>query len=379
MKIGYDAKRAFHNKRGLGHFSRTLLTNYAQFFPKNELLLFTTPIKDKELALWQKEVKNSEIIRPKSLIARKLSSVWRSVFLSKVLKKYNLDIYHGLSHELPPGIKKTGIKSIVTIHDLIYVKFPNFFKKIDREVYEKKFSYSVHNADVVIAICENTKKDIIEHFGCSSEKVKVVYQSCNKRFYSGPSNELIDKVVDSYKLPEKFFFYVAAIEPNKNISSIIQALELIKDSCEHELIIAGRKNKHQEMLEALVHDLGLNNRVRFISNPTDNEVHALHTLADAFVFPSFYEGFGIPVIEALFSKTPVITSKQGALMEAGGKGALYIDPNSVEDLASAMKALVTNRNLHSELVQEGLTHIQKFTDSETAKELNDIYCNLIDQ
>lgn len=374
MKIGYDAKRAFHNFRGLGNFSRTLLSNYSRQY-NDELVLFTTPTNKSNYMDWFNELSNASIVEPQSIIAQKLSSLWRSLFLSKIIKKYDLDIFHGLSHELPPGISKLPLKKIVTIHDLIYVKFPHFFSPIDRGVYEKKFSYSVNTADMVIAICENTKRDIIEHFKCDPDKIQVVYQSCDARYYSAPSAESIEKVKSDLNLPEKFFFYIGAIEQNKNIASTIKAL--LKVESDHQFIIGGRKTKYQAELELLISELGLSERVRFVNNVSNEEIHVMHTLSELFVFPSFYEGFGIPVIEAIFSGTPVITSDQGALREAGGAGALYIDPNSVDHIAEAINKVINDNVLRQNLIDEGKKHVQRFTDVETAKQLNALYRSIV--
>ncbi len=373
MRIGYDAKRAFHNVRGLGSFSRTLLSDLGEMFPQDELYLFTPPPKTKLLE-WVSVYENLKIITPGAL-GSLFSSLWRSFFLSKVIAAYELDIFHGLSHELPPGIENTGVKSVVTMHDLIYVKFPHFFKGVDRRIFEKKFSHAVRKADLVVAICEQTKKDIIEHFGCPASKIRVVYQSCRPPFYQDPEYH-IDELTAKYNLPEKFFFYLGAMVENKNLHSLIDAYAK-GEMGDHHLVLAGRPGDYQRGLVSQANKLGVSDRVHFVLSPEDNELPTLYHMAECFCFPSFYEGFGIPVIESLFSGTPVITSIQGALQEAAGEGALFVDPNSVDSIKEAMERMIREPELKKTLAEKGLKHVQKFKREVVTREMHKVYEELI--
>lgn len=369
MRIGYDAKRAFHNVRGLGSFSRTLLSDLGDLYPDDELLLFTPAPKIKLLE-WFSTKENLKLVTPGAL-GSLFSSLWRSFFLTTIITDYDLDIFHGLSHELPPGIEKSGVKSVVTMHDLIYVKFPHFFNGVDRRIFEKKFAHAVRNADIVVAICEQTKKDLMEHFVCPASKIRVVYQSCHPQFYQNPEYQ-INEIKSKYGLPEKYFFYLGAIVENKNIKSLIDAYAS-GEMGEHHLVIGGRPSDYQKDLVSQVKQLGLEEKIHFILNPKDNELPTLYHMADCFCFPSFYEGFGIPVIESLFSGTPVITSIQGALREAAGEGALYIDPFSIDSIKGAMERIIAEPELKKALSSMGLSHVQKFKSEVVTREMHKVY------
>ncbi len=183
MNIGFDAKRAFHNSTGLGHYSRTLIRSLADCYPEHQYYLFNP----KPSSLFSFPEKNIQEVRPASFINNIFSSVWRSSWVKNDLKKYKIDIYHGLSHEIPVGIQKTGIKSVVTIHDLIHERHPEQYNAIDVKIYNKKFRYACANADKIIAISEQTKKDIIEFYKTPEEKITVCYQSCNPAFSTAVS------------------------------------------------------------------------------------------------------------------------------------------------------------------------------------------------
>lgn len=376
MKIGFDAKRAFHNSRGLGHYSRTLIKNLSKYHSDNEYVLFTPPLKENGLSEWHQALSSTSVVEPRSILSQKLSSTWRSLFLSNVIKKYDLDIYHGLSHEIPPMIGSTGVKSVVTVHDLIFMRFPQFFPWIDRQVYWRKFYDSCKRADRVVAICEQTKKDIVDYLHCPADKIEVVYQSCSDVFIDAPRALDSSPALKKYGIDDRYIFYVGALEKNKNVISLVKGYADSSIRKSTKLVIGGKPSKYSEMLKLEVQQLGIEDRVIFTGMIPDEDMPALYQNASAFCFPSFYEGFGIPIIESLFSGTPVITTAGGAFAEAGGPGALYVDPYRPETIKERLEELFGSSDLQKELVQKGSEHIQKFRQEETAKKLNDLYRNL---
>ena len=204
MNIGFDAKRAYHNSTGLGHYSRNLLHSLSEYYPEHAYYLFNP----KEANRFQLNGNNLHEILPQGFLNKLFSSGWRSSWVKGDLKKLKIDLYHGLSHEIPVGINKTGIRSVVTIHDLIHERFPGQYNKIDVKIYNKKFRYACANADKIIAISEQTKKDIIEFYKTPEEKITVCYQSCNPAFGKEVSADEKRKVKEQYGLPEQFFLYV---------------------------------------------------------------------------------------------------------------------------------------------------------------------------
>mgnify|MGYP000392122363 CR=1 FL=1 len=374
MKIGFDGKRALHNLRGLGNYSRTLIESLDIHFPENEYLLFSPPAKNAELSLWSDSLStSSQIIGPRSFLTKKFPSVWRSLLLNKELSKFDLDVYHGLSHEIPPGINSSNFLKVVTIHDLLYLKFPKNFSVIDRNVYHRKFLYSVQNADIVVAICEQTKRDIIEYLKVPEDKIHVVYQSCSPRFYEDASSDEKKVVSDKYEIKNEYIFHVAAMEPNKNTLSIVKAFKSIMNDVSHDLILVGRGGEYKNKVISYIESENLKDRVKILEDVPMSDLPALYQMASLFVFPSFYEGFGIPIIEAQFSKTPVITSKGSCFPESGGPAAKYIDPSNVEEISNVMREVLMDGDLQKEMAQKGHEFVQKFHWKNTSKELIDLY------
>ena len=358
MKIGFDAKRAFHNTTGLGNYSRTLIDNIIMQYPDHEYLLYNTKSSDQTWGA------NYRQVLPTGIWQSLPRALWRTAGITRDTSFSSLDVYHGLSHELPYGIHLAKCKKIVTIHDLIFLKNVESFPLMDRLSYKSKIKYAVKVADEIVAISEQTRQDLIELLGVDEKKIKVVYQSCHPDYFTNTTSE-----------KDKYLLYVGAFRERKNVLNIIRAFADIKDECpEFRLILAGGgSSQYERQMRDLIVTSNLRDRVEIILSPKFEKLKELYKKAYLFVYPSLYEGFGIPVIEALFSKTPVISSSNTCLSEAGGKGAIYIDPYSVAKLSWAMKRVLQNRDVHQELVSAGYEHVQQFNCRNTAASLMELY------
>lgn len=378
MNIGFDAKRAYHNGTGLGHYSRTLINSMAKYFPQDEYYLFN-PKPSSKFTI--NKVNNVHEILPSGILSKLFPSAWRSSWVKKDLKKYKIDIYHGLSHEIPAGIQNTNIKSAVTIHDLIHERFPEQYNPIDVKIYHKKFSYACKIADKIIAISNQTKEDIIEFYKAPKEKITVCYQSCNPLFAKEVTEKEKEYIKKKYELPGKYFLYVGTIIERKNLLSICKALVWTKDVINIPLVVIGDGGKYKQQVKDYVLKNNLEKRMIFLSeHPNADESFtsakdfpAIYQSAMALIYPSMFEGFGIPVLEALFSKLPVITSNISSLPEAGGDAALYINPASHEEIAEAMKRIFYDEPLREIMKQKGWQHAQKFTEEKCAASVMDVY------
>ena len=220
MNIGFDAKRAYHNGTGLGHYSRTLIHSLSEYYPEHQYYLFNPKRSDRFVP----KASNIHEVLPQSFPSTLFRSAWRSSWVKKDLKKYKIDLYHGLSHEIPVGIDKTGIKSVVTIHDLVHERYPEQYNRVDVKIYSSKFRYACLHAGKVIAISEQTKKDIIDFYKTPEEKITVCYQSCNPAFGKEVSEGEKERVKKLYGLPDKFFLYVGSIIERKNLLNICKAV-----------------------------------------------------------------------------------------------------------------------------------------------------------
>ena len=379
MNIGFDAKRAYHNGTGLGHYSRTLVNSLSEYYPEHHYYLFNPKQSDR----FQLTGNNCYEILPQGLLNKIFSAAWRSSWVKNDLQKLKIDLYHGLSHEIPVGIKKTGCKSVVTIHDLIHERFPDQYNAIDVKIYSKKFRYACENAGQVIAISEQTKRDIVEFYKTPEEKITVCYQSCNPAFGKAVSEEEKRKIKTQYGLPEKFFLYVGSIIERKNLLNICKAIFLLRNELDIPLVVIGDGGKYKQQVKEYIKQNGIENSIIFLSENSSAksslsfksaiDFPAIYQSAIAMIYPSFFEGFGIPVIEALWSKLPVITSNVSCLPEAGGEGAYYVNPSNADEIAAGMRKIYNDKKLAASMIEKGWEYAQKFTQQKSAASVMDVY------
>lgn len=367
MRIGFDAKRAFYNRSGLGNYSRNTILQLNAHYPQNEYFLYT-PKTEGSISFAEGE--NIKVVSPSGFFNRKLKSFWRSVRLGKQLEKDNIDLYHGLSNELPKNISKTKAKSVVTIHDLIFLRHPEWYKPIDRKIYTSKFRHSCEAADRIIAISQQTKDDIVQYFGIEEEKIDVVYQGCHLIYHKEVDDSFKNQVKDKYQLPAQYMLYVGTIEERKNALNIVKAIH--EGEVGVPLVIVGRPTPYLNQIKEYISANQVSN-IYFHHNVPLEDLPAIYQMADLFVYPSTFEGFGIPILEALYSKTPVISSKGGCFAEAGGEYSKYINPENIEDLICTIKEVLYNSELREQMKVEGYKHALQFNDDDIAKNIMGVY------
>lgn len=371
MKIGFDAKRAFNNAAGLGNFSRNSISALAKHYPDDRYFLFHPGIK-KPLFV---APKSSVEIKPKNIWWRSLKNVWRSLHIARLVGVAKLDVYHGLSHELPISIGNTGVKTIVTIHDLIYIRYPEYYKKIDRKIYDRKCRYACKKADIIHAVSEQTKHDLITFLSVPEEKIQVIYQSINPVFYKRAEISVKQQLRKKYQLPKKFILSVGTVEPRKNLLGLLEAMVLTKTYI--PLVVVGKltdyHHKVQKFIEADLNRL----QVYFLPRIQDEELAVLYQMAEVMVYPSRFEGFGLPVAEAQASGCPVITSNISSMPEAGGDAAMYINPEKHEEIGKALKTLLTDQVFRKTLIAKGKVNAQRFTPEIFANQFKILYNNLL--
>lgn len=365
MKIGFDAKRLYHNGSGLGNYSRDLVRMLATQYPSQEYLLYNPkPSSRYELRLAAVQER-----LPQDWISKKLPNLWRSSRIKTDLKADNIDIYHGLSAELPAGIADTGIKSVLTVHDLIFLRYPELYSYIDRGIYTRKVKAAVQQADQIVAISEQTKNDICEFLDVAPERIKVIYQGCHPAFKQPSTALQQQQLKEKLGLPEQFILNVGTVEKRKNALAIVQALAHI----DMPLVIVGRHTAYVEELKSFAAKAQMSHRIFFVQGLSMQELACLYQAAVAFVYPSQFEGFGIPIIEALYAGTAVITNKFGVFPEAGGPQSYYIDPSSPEELQVAIEKVLADASLRDSMREAGLRYAQRFNDEVIASEYMDTY------
>lgn len=360
MKIAFDAKRFFNNASGLGNYSRDLIRILSEYFPENLYFLL-----NKNQSERGKEILNSQNVL---FVKTSNGNFSRQLKMGKDAQNVEAHIFHGLSGELPLQWNQKPIKKVVTIHDLIFMRYPKFYPLIERKIHLWKFRKAAKIADLIIVISEQTKKDLLHYLNVSESKIRVVYQGCHESFKQISSQEFLYEIQSKFKLPERFVLNVGTIEERKNLLNIIKALQ----ETQIPLVVVGKKQK--KYFKKIKKELQKNRvDVQFLEDVSMQELAAIYRLADVFIYPSLYEGFGIPVIEALFSETPVITSNLSSLPEAGGKNSLYVDPKNVEDIKAKILFLWYNESERKRRAEKSLEHAQKFQDEKIAHDLMRIY------
>lgn len=374
MKIGFDAKRLFNNFTGLGNYSRTLVSNLQRYYPDNQYNLYTPKVKcNEETTPFLDE--SFKINKAHGLIP----SLWRSCGIVQDLKRDNIEIYHGLSHDLPFGIQYTKIRSVVTIHDVCYKTFPDMFPFTERSIYELKYRHSCLNSSRIIAISESTKRDIIELLGVDANKIDVIYQAINPTFYSRQSDIEVCKVIDKYNIPKEYILSVGSINSRKNLLGIVHAYTLLPKELQIPLVIVGNGGEYKEQVLRFATNAGIENKLIMLGNLASSvDLQAIYQQAELLIYPSFYEGFGLPVTEALLCGTPVITSNVSSLPEAAGPGALYVDPTNIAQIAQSIEKLLIDTKLRSELIQEGHNYaLTKFDPRHLTAQVENLYRQLL--
>lgn len=371
MRIGFDAKRAFFNRSGLGNYSRNLINGLQKFHPNNNYILFSPTINNR-ISLQNED--KLDIISPKKRVDKIFSSFWRSKKIASLYQKHHLDIYHGLSHELPFSKRKRNTKLVVTIHDLIFLRFPEFYKPIDRIIHLKKVKYSCKTADVIVAISEQTKQDLIDFIGVDERKIQVIYQGCNPIFEKETSNETKNAIREKYNLPHNYLLYVGTIERRKNLLNLVKGIH--EKDISNPLVVVGRKTDYFDEVMDYINSNQID-RVFFLSVKDNEDLPPIYQMAKCFIYPSLFEGFGIPVLEALFSKTPVITSIGSCFSEAGGPNSIYIDPANSEEIGNAILSVLQNQEKAELMIQEGLKHANSLSEKSVADNYISLYKNLI--
>lgn len=340
IRLGLDAKRAFCNYRGLGNYSRLVIEGLLNWASEEvEVFLFTPKVSLEEYKEWPGP--QARRVQPSGLEGL-VPEVWRGLLQTSLWNPLELDLYHGLSHELPLFAEKVKgqrrAKTLVTIHDLIFLRHPELYPPWDRWTYLRKVKYSCQIADSVIAISEQTKIDLIELLGVPENKIKVLYQAIHPRYYS--ENICSEKSSPIRPLEQPYFLFVGAFEERKNILRLVKAFSRVQKNCGHHLILIGR-GAQQRQIEDLVRAHSLQDFVHVRTTVTSEELPTYYQHATALTYFSLFEGFGLPLAEALMSDTLVATSRGSCFPEAGGPGAIYVDPSSEDEIAQALEAVAT--------------------------------------
>lgn len=375
MKIAFDAKRITHNATGLGNYSRYVINGLSSFFPENSYQLYT-PGKGKDMLSNRIHPADGVSFHyPEGYFSKMMPSLWRSFGITSLLEQEKVDLFHGLSNELPINIGKSKIHSVVTIHDLIFLRYPQYYRAADRCIYTHKFKRACLHADKVIAISEQTKWDIIRFLHIPEEKIEIVYQGCDPQFGLLIEKNRKEAIRQKYGIRSPYILYVGSIEKRKNLLLLIKALKGLKEDI--SVIAIGKRTPYSDTIEHYIRENNLSDRVSLLNNIPFNELPAFYQMASLFVYPSFFEGFGIPILEAQLSGIPVIAATGSCLEEAGGPGALYTDPRNELELQGLIESVFNDPQLAASMRKSGTEYAQNFDAKKLATDMINLYKKVI--
>jgi len=368
MTIGFDGKRLYDNKTGLGNYSRTLLHRLLNFYPDEQYKIF----------VHQKYFEDSpykyEYFVDRTVISDAFSAdLWRFKGVESDILQQGINVYHGLSNEvpeLPPSIKK-----VVTIHDVIFHKLPKTYPFIDRQMYAYKTKKACHIADVVVAVSEQTKSDLIESLKIPEEKIQVVYPTWNREYEHECNYVLKDEYFARYGLPRDFVLYVGAISKRKNFLRLLEAMTLPENQ-DKNLVAVSNGGDEYGAAENFIYENDLEGRVFFLKDLPWYELPIIYHMSQGLVYPSLYEGFGLPILEALRCGKPVITSNLSSMPEVGGDACIFIDPTNVEEISAAINFIYYNLDLAAEIKIKSQEQIRKFSPEQMTEKMMNIYKSL---
>lgn len=369
--IGFDAKRANANRTGLGNYSRSVVEALTRICPGDAFRLYVPRRRANDA--YEALLTRSNVVEclPEGGLWRKFSSLWRIWGMAPTLRRDGVELFHGLSNELPTGLRKNGIRSVVTIHDLIFLRHPAFYKPVDRFIYKIKFRHACRVADCVIAASECTKRDIIRYFGTDPSKIEVVYQGCSQRFNEPISEEVLREVRERYGLPEGFLFNVGTIEERKNLLTAVEALKHLPER--FHLVAVGKHTPYADKVVRYAEQQGLSDRVHILSFIPFADLQALYALAGCFVYPSLCEGFGIPIIEAVNAGLPVVAATGSCLEETGGPDSLYAAPFDAQGFADAVLRIDADKELRLRMVERSQAYVRQFDTAAIASQIAALY------
>ncbi len=375
MRIYLDAKRAFLNRRGLGNYSRDVIRLLSSFVLDNEYYLLTPRIGKERVA----SPSRGATVTP-SGIWRLCPSLWRSFGCVETVRQIETQhagkdsqdstgIYWGLSGEVPFGIRKTGCKVVVTMHDAIFMRYPELYSIGYRKLFTRKVQYACDVADRIIAISEQTKRDLITFFHVDEKKIRVVYQGCSHIFrdyhQTGSQTNSSNAVQQRYDLPERYLLDVGAMEPRKNLLNLVRGMA--SAGIDVPLVAIGGHSEYADLCKKEADRLGVRLLLRHNVNFADFPV--IYASADVLCYPSIFEGFGIPILEAMCVGTPVLTSTGSCFKETGGDAALYANPDNPQEIGRQLHEILTNHDLRAEIRTKGYVQADKFTDETIARNL----------
>lgn len=369
MRIGINARQMLGKKDGIGYYTYHLIRNLTRIDKGNEYVIFSP--KCPSLNLENKNFKNSSIKFP--ITSKFLRGFWEHFLLPLEYTYKKIDLLHCLAHTFPLVFKG---RRVLTIHDIAFLVHPRIIPKPLYFYYLTFISSAVSSADKIIAISHHTKADLIKLLRVPSSKIKVIYQGVSSIFQPLKPKGNFQRVKTKYNIRGRFILYLGSLVKRKNLKRLIRAYYVLKKTkkIEQQLLIVGARGyPFSPDIFSLVKELGLGQEVIFTGYVPERDVSIFYNTADLLVYPSLYEGFGLPVLEAMACGCPVITSRNSSLLEIAGEAAILINPYNIDEIAYWMYQLLIDNRLGKDLIQKGFQRARQFRWENTAQDTLGVY------
>ncbi len=369
MKIGIDARMYRSSTGGIGVYSQNLLKNLAKIDKKNQYYIFLGKEDLEEFDIKAKNFKTIKVNIPHYWFREQL-------IFPKILEKYNLDLVHFLNFNHPILYKG---KFVTTVHDLTMVKAPSGKSQLSlfkRPFYKWVLKDAVISSKLINTISQQSKEDITKYFGVDKEKVKITHLSIDKERYKPVETKEGLRALDKYGIKKPYLLFVSQLRPHKGISYLLEAFRILKKEYRQDevsLVLVGKDSGQFPKLTKKINRALKRDDVVAPGFVENRDMAALYSLANVFVFPSLYEGFGLPPLEAMSCGTPVAASDRSCIPEVLGKAPLYFDPQDPAQMASIINTLLINQKLADKLRKRGFKRVDKYSWQKTARETLEIY------
>ena len=368
MRIGIDARKL--HDYGIGTYVRNLVSHLARQAPNDSFVLLCRP-EDAAFVRGLGPQFEAVVERSGNYSLRELVS------LPVALSRARVDLFHAPHYVVSPFAPRP---LVVTIHDCIHLRFPQYLPNRAAFVYAKTFmGLAARRAARVLTVSRASKEDILHYLGAPASKVEVIYNALDERLAATPTDEDIARVRDRFLLTAPFVLYAGNIKPHKNVDRLIEAFSILRKTglTDVKLLIIGDELSKYPNLRRTVHRFQLHKHVRFLGFVPDATLSVLYRLASVFVFPSLYEGFGLPPLEAMAAGAPVITSNVSSLPEVVGDAAILIDPMSPPAIAEAMARVLTDSKLRADLVRRGFERVKTFSWERSVARTREVYAEVL--
>ncbi len=364
MRIAIDISTLCRSRTGVALFTYYTLRELTLIDNSNTYFLYVNKAVSLDFPL-----PPNFFIRPTQIPLPQFQ-LWFHIGLPMFLRSDKIDIFHGTNFLIPPF---PGCKTVSTVHDLSSLVMPSQHKTFHRISHGLFLKNSMRRADAIIAVSEFTRSEISRLFPEMSDKTVVIHEAVSPEFRAIEDVALLRNISEKHGLPERFILFVGTLEPRKNIEGLMRAFAGIKGQIPHKLVIVGGRGWKFSGIFDLVKRLDIEDDIIFTDYVLAGDLPVIYNLADIFCYPSFYEGFGLPVLEAMACGTPVLTSNVSSLPEVAGNAALLFDPRSPEDIAERIIQLANNETLRAELSKAGLRRASEFSWADTAKKTLETY------